>query len=317
METWKWIRSDYGDSWHRGRYHADASGLNLGTKNLLAGLYRMEEETLLFADPYYVSGEMCEVIEAAAQTFAPEPLLETDLLSLSGYAHFATPFLMPDRYQVMTHLCGFSWRALATTSTENEAWGFSTSDEGLDDAELEERADGPRGVALTLYAEPPAIGWEDWSKFGPPPGRVPIHHTPWWYGMEFEGNEIDEAGARTGVEHWWKILQTTLRLMQQRIAVRAPSIADRATRRRGTRLGFPEREVVVVKLRRESNPPADEGGAHDDANYSHRFIVSGHWRNQWYPASNVHRQIWISPYVKGPEDQPLVVRPRRVFDLSR
>jgi hypothetical protein len=54
-----------------------------------------------------------------------------------------------------------------------------------------------------------------------------------------------------------------------------------------------------------------------EANYSHRFIVSGHWRNQWYASGQVHRQIWISPYVKGPEDQPLVVRPRRVFSLVR
>jgi hypothetical protein len=73
---------------------------------------------------------------------------------------------------------------------------------------------------------------------------------------------------------------------------------------------------VIVRLRREAGdePPGEENG---EANYSHRFIVSGHWRNQWYPSEKLHRQIWISPYVKGPEDKPLIVRPRRVFQWQR
>jgi len=41
------------------------------------------------------------------------------------------------------------------------------------------------------------------------------------------------------------------------------------------------------------------------------------WRNQWYPSLSQHRQKWISPYVKGPEDKPLVVRPRRVYQWTR
>jgi hypothetical protein len=298
VDVWKWLRSPYGRAWHDARYRADASTLvREETKTMLGQLFSLEEDTLLYAPPYYVSGEMCEVIDAAAATFETEPLLDTDLLSPSGFAYFARPFVMPDRYEVMTHLGGFSWWPLATQHRETN--------------EVQER-----GIALTLYAAPDAVAWEKWPAGQHLPDRIPIHHTPWWYEMTFEGNEIDEAGARTGVEQWWKVLQTTLRLMQQRITVRHPLRPDRASRRRGARLGFPEREVVVVKLRREATPPGEEP-LHGDANYSHRFIVSGHWRNQWYPASNVHRQIWISPYVKGPEDQPLVVRPRRVFTFNR
>jgi hypothetical protein len=39
-------------------------------------------------------------------------------------------------------------------------------------------------------------------------------------------------------------------------------------------------------------------------------MVRGHWRNQWYPSLNAHRQRWISPYVKGPEDEELVLKDR-------
>ena len=170
------------------------------------------------------------------------------------------------------------------------------------------------GVALTLYAVAKLESWN--AEWPPPPPRLPIHHTPWYFGMSFEGNEIDELGARTGVDKWWRVIQTTLRLMQQRVAVKHHERVDRATRRRGIAKGFREREVVVVKLRREKGEPhGDEPAGH--ANYTHRFIRSGHWRNQPYPSEGVYRQIWIHPTVVGDPDLPLIVRPRRVFNVVR
>ncbi len=49
--------------------------------------------------------------------------------------------------------------------------------------------------------------------------------------------------------------------------------------------------------------PERRGG---DVEWSRRWLVRGHWRNQWYPSEQVHRTIWISPYVKGPEDRPFI-----------
>lgn len=37
----------------------------------------------------------------------------------------------------------------------------------------------------------------------------------------------------------------------------------------------------------------------------HRWVVSGHWRNQWYPKRGLHRPKWIPGHVKGPEGAPL------------
>jgi hypothetical protein len=63
------------------------------------------------------------------------------------------------------------------------------------------------------------------------------------------------------------------------------------------------------------------------ANYSHRFFVGaatgGFWRNQHYPSlgpkedPSAHRQIWIAPFIKGDENLPLVIKPRRAFVWSR
>lgn len=53
---------------------------------------------------------------------------------------------------------------------------------------------------------------------------------------------------------------------------------------------------------------------YNDTRLSVRFIVSGHFRNQWYPGEGIHKRIFIDPYIKGPEDAPLKMeRPVYLF----
>ena len=42
-----------------------------------------------------------------------------------------------------------------------------------------------------------------------------------------------------------------------------------------------------------------------DVAWTHQWMVSGHWRDQWLPSSVSHRMTWIAPYIKGPPDLPL------------
>lgn len=82
---------------------------------------------------------------------------------------------------------------------------------------------------------------------------------------------------------------------------------DRAAARRAARRS----EVVpdamkVVRLRRPAR--SDNEGGSSDPNWSHRWVVSGHWRNQWFPSLGTHLPKWIAPYVKGPDGAPLVVK---------
>jgi hypothetical protein len=185
------------------------------------------------------------------------------------------------------------------------------------------------GIALTLYEHGGAWDSEvgrdgpEWKQLflanTAAPPVFPMHYTPWWFGMEFDGNEVDENGQPTGAAWWWRIVQTTLRLMQQRIAAHHVERPARASRRDAERHGVRRQDVTVVRLRRTHGDTGELETPGDRAPYSHRFIVSGHWRNQPYPSEgeNVHRQIWISPYVKGPEDAPLRVAPQRVYVWSR
>jgi hypothetical protein len=69
----------------------------------------------------------------------------------------------------------------------------------------------------------------------------------------------------------------------------------------------------VIRLRRPKAKPEGER----TVDWSHRWLVRGFWRNQWFPSLGIHRQLWISDYIKGPEDKPLRIKPTRAFELVR
>lgn len=74
----------------------------------------------------------------------------------------------------------------------------------------------------------------------------------------------------------------------------------------------------VVTLRRqvgmESARKPDSGAGVD---WRYQWIVRGHWRNQYYPKAERHVPIFISPYLKGPEDKPLKAPKPTVFAVNR
>ena len=89
--------------------------------------------------------------------------------------------------------------------------------------------------------------------------------------------------------------------------------ASRAARRESARLGHPlDDEVTFVVLRRPHGE--HKGGEGEPVAWAHRWIVSGHMRAQWYPSEEAHRLIWIAPYLKGPEDKPLL---EHVYKVAR
>lgn len=332
MALWRWYRGPYGKLYMEDSASVNVQGLQGQTRALLLQMYGAEKQRLLDCDPIYVSAEMCEVIAAAAPAFEPEPLLETDLLTTRGFLYFAVPFAVSDRFENPTTIAGASWtRIYAADSAEQlavhqaemakqEWWGRMAE---LEDKMLDEGGIAPGGIALTLYADTTAEmghsnshGEEVRELYKIVPDLVPLHLTPWYFNMTFGGYEWDSIGRPTGAGWWWRIVQSSLRLMQQRIAHKTLKRPERGARREATKLGArPGTEVVVVRLRREAGEKSEPTG--ESANYSHRFIVSGFWRNQWYPSASIHRQIWINPYIKGDPSLPLIIRPKRVYQWDR
>lgn len=322
MALWRWYRTKQGMDWLSYSYRENARNLGRSTTQMQRQLYESERTRLIDCDPIFVSAEMCEYVEYASASFQPEPLIETDLITPRGFLYYERPFEIPDRFDRPTTIAAMSWTrvfALNPPGSEQDRVAMigplEPGGPGAAEAErtlIEDHGARPYGITITIYA---SKGAEGVDHPGVPP-VIPFHLTPWWFGMSFDGNEYDEIGEATGAEWWWKVAQSTFRLMQQKITAKRRYRPDRAARLIAKKAGLPdEAQVVVVRLRKEEQPRKESNG--EPAHYSHRFVRSGHWRNQWYPSISEHRQIWIDPTIVGDSGLPLIVKPRRAFQWER
>lgn len=121
------------------------------------------------------------------------------------------------------------------------------------------------------------------------------------------------AKGVSGIAVWAQLLRATWLLMAQSVAAHDHAIPDRNDRRKLARAGYDNPEVRVIRLRYSSSQKSD---ASVDRTYRHRWIVRGHWRQQWYSSVSDHRPVWIAPHVKGPDGAPLLTGDK-VYDLVR
>jgi hypothetical protein len=104
-----------------------------------------------------------------------------------------------------------------------------------------------------------------------------------------------------------RVLATFWALCSQRIAHQEMYKPDRGLLRQAKRERW--KSIPPVRIVRLREPATrSRTGAGSDVEWSHRWLVGSHWRNQWYPASSQHRPKLIEAYQKGPADKPLIVR---------
>lgn len=102
-----------------------------------------------------------------------------------------------------------------------------------------------------------------------------------------------------------RLLATFWALCSQKIAIETRVRPSRQVQRQAQRQGRKLDEIRVINLR---EPTRSSTAAGSEVEWSHRWIVGRHWRNQWYPSRSEHAPKLIEAYVKGPEDKPLKVR---------
>lgn len=127
------------------------------------------------------------------------------------------------------------------------------------------------------------------------------------YGADRE--ELDAARLHTG-----KILLALWLMLNQTIVETEDPNLERPTRRRAKKMGIPDR-VTVIRLRRHVRPDSAEGES--QVEWSHRWMVRGHWRWQAHGEGRKERtRIWVAPHVKGPDDKPLIITDK-LYRLER
>lgn len=264
------------------------------------GLAEWQANRLDQCETYWVSDDMQTLVEHAAQSYPiTEQFMRVDLPTPTGFVLFDRSSLFNDRWKKKLSFKALAW------------WEASPLTEGRNKP----------GVEVAYYTDPMEPEDEyntDISEEYRSQTSLSLVHLGFWPYEETAEGLLLEAIDRGYEEHdidsaqsMMSFQKTFWRLIQQRVAHIDQRPADRHALRRARRAGFlmEHDEVKVVTLRRykENDHPEADGEA-GTVDWSHRWIVDGHWRNQFYPKAGVHRQIWINPFIKGPEELPILVK---------
>lgn len=321
--TWAFYGTDEGTSFLRS-FKASQDGVEPENAPLLSYLNHNVLSTLWNADPIYVTNDMMDVLEAAWPSFAEEPLREEDLFIPCGLVYLPRPIKIKD------------WRG---NPIGHRAIGWLPS---------QRAEDGLRATFVTTYSNAADVV-EDEAHAATVSHRSGIRpedalrarnavHKVFGYAMVLNyaspmpfGQTVAQMLERTATEdetqrhliaknpaviesttNLLRFLQALWRLLGQRVAVGMEHRPSRATRRDAKRMQYPEKYVTVITLRRPKGPTS---GEHRQVDWAQRWIVSAHWHT--YHTLEGPKQLWVAPFVKGPEDKPLVVRGARVFRVAR
>jgi hypothetical protein len=261
--------------------------------NLMEAARQAAIETLTVATPYYWAPEICELIETTGASLPGYSLRPEDLPTPAGFCWFPRPMLLPvpegrPDLEAISRMPSFMWARLA-------------SGEGIWYCMTQSTTDWPQG-------QPATSGLWD---FGQSLDDVVNGMPPCTQGAD--GIPPEMVTAR--VVKQLRVMATSFVFMNQRILATVEECPDRPTRKRAAALLETVPTIQVVKLRRVS--PGSPSESEHDVEWSCRWVVSGHWREQYYPSTKEHRPKFILPYVKGPDDKPLRNPAQRIFAVSR
>ena len=302
MDLWSWWQTPAGYRVAEGYMNAIIER-GAGTTTQIERLVEGQQEVMFRADPVVIDDDMMTLIEAAAR-------LPAGAAARRGPAH-------ADRLRVAA-------AAVQDSRRPREVADHPRCRVGAGGLPARIGPSPEKGLMMAYYswvgdAAEDDLG-DDLYMFRDAMGSdlSLVHWEPWLFGESY--NAASNTPGSPGVT--LRFIQTMWRLMQQTIATHGRERPDRAARRRAEKRGMADKVVTVIRLRRPKKPVADD---HEPkaVEWSHRWITRGHWRNQWFPSlgeaadATAHRSIWISQYVKGPEDKPLIASKLRAFEWTR
>lgn len=109
-----------------------------------------------------------------------------------------------------------------------------------------------------------------------------------------------------------RALSAAWHLLQQPTLVETSTAQPSKAAMRSLQRAGASHDVTLIDLRHAYIPDRTEDpGEGEGRIYRHRWVVSGHWRNQAHgPERSLRRRQWIPAYVKGPDGAPLLATER-------
>lgn len=243
---------------------------------------------------YYVSPEMTALVSIAGRSLPDFNVEAEDMPSPEGLIVFGAP--------LDTGLTSPSFAEGRTVGIAAIVWSLLKSINGA--------------LWLSFYAarNEVANALPADSEGSPVAGQrlIYLFGTEAAWGLQLGDSAAPEPGSHFDIAG--RALKSAWLLMNQPLAEMSEVEPDRAARKRLRRAGQEPKPVRVIELRRPKH--TGTGTGESGREYQHQWIVRGHWRQQWYPAREVHRPVWIAPHIKGPEGAPLIGG-EKVYALKR
>lgn len=259
---------------------------NFSYKPTEADVYRAYTQVaclpLLTGQPMYIAAEVQPLILAGARQMPLSWSLEPSLVfSNTGFAWFEHPV-------VVEHgnipLSAVGWTPIWHTGVAPIT--------GANDVALESED----GLIIVFYGHPKA----------PEMLPMPITIMPLTVSKTLEEHfdrEFSTVFEKAATQDKVCLFAALLTFLHQRLLIREERQVPRQWRRRNRRDSWARDGVTIIKLRLVERLKGT--GALVPVEWTCRWLVSGHWRQQWYASTRRHRPVWITPYIKGPEDKPL------------
>lgn len=257
------------------------------TAKAMVGLMLAELE---ISETYFWSDTICDIINVAAETLPSDTVI--------------TKEMVPD-------ICGFTW-------LEKKIKLPNLTDEYLEGMEPNLRTiiQDLHLSAFSWYRSETSIAVTSWVSANNIPLQAPYHTIPIKFGEPFLQNYQPTGDlALAG-----KIFVSSLLFLQQQLLESRVGYPSRPLMRRLQRAKTSKNnsQVNVITLRRpRHNNHYDEAEDRKHVEWSCQWLVKGFWRNQPYPATNEHRNIWIFPYIKGPDDKPFQSKKETIMAVVR
>lgn len=266
-------------------------------------------QQLLDADPFFWSAKLCNLLEQVAPQIPDWTLTISSLPSEAGFIWFEKPLRLPRTpaefgVDEACPLAALSWSPIAWKHTPGQPsrfWGMDTW-EGADQIWLILSAYVLRNEIIEPVTQMSILDGESLSSLA---------------SLDAADDPISDPNRR--VRDWslniMMYFASAVSFMEQRILVSERQQPHRGVRRRLPPFARGESAIRVVLLRRRDGAIHSENQR--DVDWSCQWLVSGHWRQQWYAKTQAHKPKYIMPYVKGPEGKPLKPPTSRIFVVVR
>jgi hypothetical protein len=250
-----------------------------------------EYEQFTKASLWFVGAEMCDLLDRVAPSL-PDTILAADVIpDRSGFVVFEKPLKSLD-----------SISGDVSLMTGAMLWGPAQWSNGDKSYPI---------IGITVYA--PIIT-------GKPPYVMPLGNLIWPFGQgtddpqDLEGNYasdlLDPSQCASMAEDRRRLMALWLISQQPAVAQARDQTVSMTPRnksaRRRMKAPLPDVRVRVVYLRTLPHPDHEpEPGP--GRQYSHRWVVKEHWRNQAFgPKHGLRRPVLVRSHVRGPENAPFL-----------